>query len=79
MCDFFGDERHVGMEEPERLPEDIAEYRDRHRLVGRILDVLDVAVADLRPEEVVDRERAILDAVRLEDLVDLAAGEVGGV
>ena len=79
MCDFFGDERHVRMEEPERLPEDIAEYRDRHSLVGRILDVLDVAVANLGPEEVVDGKRAVLDAVGLENLVDLAAGEVGGV
>ena len=66
------------MEKTKSLPEDIAENRDRHRLVGRILDVLDVAVAYLRPEEVVDRESSVLDAVGLEDLVDLAAGEIGG-
>ena len=28
MRNLFGDERHVRMEKPERLPEDVAQHRD---------------------------------------------------
>ena len=68
MRDFLGDERHVRMKEPKRLVEDVLQDRKRDRLVRRVLHILDVPVADLRPEEVVDRKRAVLDAIALEDL-----------
>ena len=76
MCDLFGDERHIRMKELKRLEEHIAQHGERAGLVGSVLRILYVPVADLRPEEIVDRERTVLNAVVLENFAELLTSDI---
>ena len=76
MGDLFGDERHIRMKELKRLEEHVAQHGERAGLVGSVLRILYVPVADLRPEEIVDRERTVLNAVVLENFAELLTSDI---
>ena len=76
MSDLFGNERHIRMEELKRLKEYVAQYGERTSLIGSVFRVLYVPVADLRPEEIVNRERTVLNTVILENFTELLTSDI---
>ena len=73
---FFGHEGHIGVQKPQCLVKNILENREGDRLVLGILGVFDVAAAKLIPDEVVNRQRAVLNAIAAENLIQPPTGLV---
>ncbi len=77
----LGDERHHGVEQAERDIERLGRDRARHVTAGDVavepgLDLLDVPVGEVAPDEVVDGRRGLVQAEPLVGLGRLAHGRL---
>ncbi|MBT9163231.1 MAG: hypothetical protein DDT24_00135 [Chloroflexi bacterium] len=74
LPELLSDEGHEGMQQPQNYIQSIDQHGDR-RGTGRVtepnLDQLDVPVAELTPDKIVDLAQSLTEHEALEGLIDL--------